>query len=276
MRWLVLLVLAFGCRREPAQQGGAARLVSLTPSATEVIAALGATDRLVGVDDFSSYPPEVKSLPKVGGFTNPNIEAVIRLSPSLVVVDDIHGSAAKLLAGAHIQTVACAMHGLPDVYNALRTVGAKVGKSAEAERIVADIQAAIATAATTRPGTRPRVLAVIDHEVGGMANLVAAGPGSWVHELLGIVGGDNVLAASGARYPKISLEEILRAQPDVILDLAYGGSAAVWATVDVPAVRTKRVVALHEQYLVAPSPRVKLAIEAMTRAVHAPASPASP
>ena len=76
-----------------------------------------------------------------------------------------------------------------------------------------------------RPAKHPRVLAVIDREAGGLGNLVAVGPGSWVDELLAVVGGDNVLVASGVRYPKISLEEVLRGQPDVILDLSSGGSS---------------------------------------------------
>lgn len=272
MRWLVVLLALLACRGDAPGSAGGIRIVSLTPSATEVVAALGATHQLVGVDDFSSYPPEVAALPKIGGFTNPNIEAVIRLQPTLVVVDDIHGQAAKLLAGANIETVACAMHAIPDVFHALRTVGGKLGRTAEAERVVADIQAAIAAATKARPAVRPRVLAIIDREVGGLGNLVAVGPGSWVHELLEIVGADNVLASAGTRYPKISLEEVLRSKPDVILDLAFAGKdgLAAWQAVDVPAVKTGRVIALHEQFLVAPSPRVKAAIEALAKAISTP------
>jgi iron complex transport system substrate-binding protein len=273
VRWLGLVILLLiACRDPGPPTGGPMRLVSLTPSATEVIAALGATDRLVGVDDFSSYPPEVTALPKVGSFTTPNIEAVIRLQPTLVVVDDIHGNAAKLLAGANIATVACAMHGLPDVISALRVVGGKLGKTAEAERVIGEIDAAIALATKQRPAVRPRVLAIIDREVGGLGNIVAVGPGSWVHELLDIVGAENVLGSAGTRYPKISLEEVLRSKPDIIVDLAFAGKGGIepWKSVDVPAVHTGRVFALHEQYLIAPSPRVKLAIEALSKAVSTP------
>lgn len=274
MRWLLVLLALIACRRDPSAAPTGTRLVSLTPSATEVIAALGATSQLVGVDDFSTYPPEVAALPKIGGFTNPNIEAVIRLQPTLVVVDDIHGNAAKLLASANIDTVACAMHGLTDVYSALRTVGGKLGRTGEAERVVTEIQAAITTATKARPAVRPRVLAIIDREVGGLGNLVAVGPGSWVHELLEIVGADNVLASAGTRYPKISLEEVLRSKPDIILDLAFAGKGGVdaWQAVDVPAVKTGRVIAMHEQFLVAPSPRVKQAIEALSKAISTPPS----
>ena len=79
---------------EPATQ---TRIVSLTPSATEVVAALGAERQLVGVDDYSEFPAAVKALPKVGSFLAPNLEAIVKLSPTVVIVDDIHGTTAGAL-----------------------------------------------------------------------------------------------------------------------------------------------------------------------------------
>ena len=285
-----------GCRRDadapikgqatpaPASAGasggpGAAsapRLVSLTPSATEVVAALGATSLLVGVDDYSAFPPEVAKLPKVGSFLAPNLEAIVALSPTLVIVDDVHGQVAGALGDAGIATVACAVHALPDVKAALRTVGTRIGKAAEADRVVAAIDAALDHAAAMRPAKRPRVLAVIDREAGGLGNLVAAGPGSWIDELLAVVGGANVLAAAGVRYPKISAEEVLRARPDVILDLSYAArqGLAAWQGIAVPAVAAGRVRALDDAYLIAPSPRVAEALATLARAIQAP--PAGP
>jgi iron complex transport system substrate-binding protein len=111
--------------------------VSLTPSATEVVAALGATTWLVGVDDYSTFPDVVTKLPKVGGFLAPNLETIVGLRPSLVIVDDVHGQAAGALGDAGVATIACAIHALPDVKAALRSVGARIGKTAEAERVIA-------------------------------------------------------------------------------------------------------------------------------------------
>ena len=146
MRWLCVLLLVIGCSRddakppEPAKPGAVMRIVSLTPSATEVVAALGATSSLVGVDEYSTYPPEVASLPKVGSFLSPNLEVIVRLKPSVVIVDDVHDQAAGALHDAHVETVACAIHGLPDVKQALRTVGARIGKSAEADRLAVQVE----------------------------------------------------------------------------------------------------------------------------------------
>ena len=101
---------------------------------------------------------------------------------------------------------------------------------------------------------------------GVTSSSAAAGPGSWLDELLAVVGGDNVLAAAGVRYPKISVEEVLRAKPDVILDLSYAARSGLtaWTAVKGEA----RVVAVTEQALLAPSPRVAEALAALTLAIH--------
>jgi len=268
----LLLVLLVGCSHDqaaPEPASGKLRIVSLTPSATEVIAALGATDTLVGVDSYSTYPPEVAALPKVGSFLAPNLETIVRLRPSLVIVDDVHDQAAGALRDARIETLACPMHGLPDVKQALRNVGARLGRAQDAARAIAALDAALDAAAAARPARRPRVLAIIDREAGGLGSLVAAGPGSWIDELLAVVGGENVLAGAGVRYPKISMEEVLRGQPEVILDLSYAARAGLepWQAAAVPATKSGRVVALTDAYLTAPSPRVQQALEAVAKAI---------
>lgn len=281
---LALAGAALGCRGDagsrPAPEASPAagsspppaatqRIVSLSPSATEIVAALGAAAMLVGVDDYSAFPAEVSRLPRVGSYLTPNLEVIVALRPTLVIVDDVHGQTAGALHDAGVATAPCAMHALPDVKAALRTVGARIGKAAEAERVVEGIDAALDRAAAQRPARRPRVLAVIDREASGLGNLVTGGPGSWIDELLAVVGGENVLRAAGVRYPKISAEEVLRTRPDVILDLSYAarGGVAPWDKLDVPAVTAHRVHALNDAHLIAPSPRVAEALAALAAAI---------
>jgi len=257
---LVLLALvACGKHHEP-RAGKTPRIVSLTPSATEVVAALGAEDELVGVDDYSEFPAAVKKLPKVGSFLAPNLEAIVELKPTVVIVDDIHGQTAGALRDNHIAVIECAMHALPDLRAALSTVGDRIGRSKEAATAIERIDTAIDTARAHAPPHHPRVLAVIDREAGGLGNLVAVGPGSWVDELLAIVGADNVLVGSGVRYPKISLEEVLRGQPEIILDFSQASSdLAPWQQVDVPAVRDHEVHAIAP-FVSRPTPRIEEAL----------------
>lgn len=272
---LIVLVVMCACgRSERAGQhtgsGSAAaplRIVTLTPSATEIVAALGATRDLVGVDDYSEYPPEVKQLPKVGSFLQPNQETIVGLHPTIVIVDDIHSSVAGALNDRGLETIECDMHALPDVKTALQRIGARLGQAAKADKIVKQIDADLDAAAAAKPAKHPRVLAVIDREAGGLGNLVAAGPGSWLDELIAVVGGDNVLAASGVRYPKISLEEVVRAQPEIILDVSFAArtDTASWNAVDVPAVVNHKVVVSKEDFLSRPSTRVKEALDFLSQ-----------
>jgi iron complex transport system substrate-binding protein len=279
---LIILALVCACGRSERTGRGSAtasgsateamRIVTLMPSGTEVVAALGATDELVGVDDYSTFPPEVTKLPKVGSFLQPNQETIVGLHPTFVIVDDIHGSVAGALKDRGLETIECDMHALPDVKAALKRVGARLGRQAQADALVTQIDADLDAAAAAKPAKHPKVLAVIDREAGGLGNLVAAGPGSWLDELIAVVGGDNVLAASGVRYPKISLEEVLRAQPDIIIDVSYAArtETSSWDEVKVPAVTNHAVHSMQDPFLQGPSPRVKAALAALARVIHEP------
>ncbi|HEU4613466.1 MAG TPA: helical backbone metal receptor [Kofleriaceae bacterium] len=143
-RALIVLLVLLGCgsKREPSSSGPP-RIVSLTPSATEVVAALGATAELVGVDQYSDYPEEVTKLPKVGSFLVPNIEAIVALKPTLVILDDIHGQVGGALRDQGLETIECDMHGLPDVKTALRTIGQRLGRTREADAAIAEIDRAL-------------------------------------------------------------------------------------------------------------------------------------
>ena len=276
---IVALGVALGlalaaCRSAAPAAGPGERVVSLTPSATEALAALGAADLIVGVDTYSTYPAQVKGLPKVGSFLAPDVEAIARLRPTLVVADDIHDSAIAALGDVGVTRVTrLPMHTLPDVLTALRSLGDLLGRqdaaTANVQEIERAIEAARAATAARGAGAAPRVLAIIDREPGGIGGLVAAGTGSWVDELLALVGADNALAGAGARYPKLALEDVVRAAPDVILDASYAADPAAplspWAGVDVPAVKAGRVVVAKESYVLAPSPRVAEALAAVAR-----------
>ena len=168
-----------------------------------------------------------------------------------------------------LETIECDMHALPDVKTALKRIGARLGRQAQADVLVTQIDADLDAAAAAKPAKHPKVLAVIDREAGGLGNLVAAGPGSWLDELIAVAGGDNVLAASGVRYPKIGLEEVLRAQPDIIIDVSYAARTEItsWDSLKVPAVANHAVHSLQDPFLQGPSPRVKAALDALAKVI---------
>lgn len=251
------------------------KIVTLTPSATEVVAALGATDRLIGVDEFSTFPPAVNSLPKVGSFLQPSFETIVRLRPDLVIGDDIHDDAATALRGAGIDVLLSDMHSLPDLRKAFTTIGARLGRDVEAKAAITALDDAIAASRTRRRGRGLRVLIVIDREAGGLGNMVAAANGTWLDELVAITGADNVLTGTAVRYPKVSPEELMRAKPDVILDVSYAADRATalaeWQRLgELPAVKSGRVKVMKDAYLLGPSPRVAEALAAIEAALAPP------
>jgi len=269
-------LIAAGCGNSRAPSGGKSnKIVTLTPSSTELVAALGAADRLVGVDDYSVSPPEVSRLPRVGTFLRPNPEAIVRLQPDLVVADDIHKEAAEALRGAGIDTLLLPMHRLTDLRAAFLTLGARLGHPEIAEARTRAIDDAIAAARARRVGADLRVLIVIDREPGGLGNMIGAADGTWMDELVATTGARNVLAGSPVRYPKISAEEIVRGRPDVILDVSYAadpaGALATWrALPDVPAVARGRVRVLKQPYFLGPSPRIAEALADLEAALAPP------
>src|SRR5688500_16579773 len=104
-----------GCRREAGDDASPKRVITLTPSATELAAAVGALALLVGVDEYSTYPAGVNDLPKVGSFLSPDFETIVRLKPDLVITDDVHAEVAAALGDAGIKTLMADMHSLADV-----------------------------------------------------------------------------------------------------------------------------------------------------------------
>lgn len=262
-----LLGLALlGCDRT-AEKTEVRRIITLTPSGTEIVAALGATDRLVGVDEYSSYPPEVTQLPKVGSFLNPSPEAILRLEPDLVIAAAAQPEAVRGLRRAGLEVLVLDIHDLDDVMGGLEAVGAALGlerQAAEAVRAMKATIAAVKRRAEAR-GEQRTALVVIDRERGRLGGVIAAGPGSYLDELLAIVGLGNALAAARAPYPKIAPEQILRAGPDLIFDTVAASdeqAQGAWSRLpSVPAVRAGRVHALVEPIFQAPSPRAGEALE---------------
>lgn len=269
----VLMALAlFGCdRADPSLANGPVRrVVTTTPSSTEIVAAAGGAALLVGVDRFSVYPPEVKGLPVVGDFVSPSVEAILQLHPDLVVLDAVQVRTAEALRAGGVRTVVLEMHAIEDVLDGLTQTGRALGAPGPAAEQRARLEAAIARARAhgRARAVRPRVLMIQDREVGALRGLVACGPGSYLDQLVTLLGGENVLAGSAVRYPKISPETVIEAAPDVILDATFTGDpdAALrdWSRLAaVPAVAHRRVHMIGGEgggIYVSPGPRLDQAL----------------
>ncbi len=247
------------------------RVVSIGPSNTEFLFALGAGDRIVGVDDFSDEPVAATKVEKVGG-VKVNLEKVVSLRPDLVVTLKFSDGTIERIAAAGIPVLVVDSQGLGDVSRTAILLGRAVG--ANGEKLAAAIDGKIQQVRQKVAGatTKPRVF----HEVDATdpAKPFTVGPGSYIHDLIVLAGGANVAAGAGSPYPQISLEEIVRADPEIIVlgDADYGTTpeqvAARTGWSAMTAVKNKKVFPVSANLVSRPGPRVGEAAEAYARLLH--------
>jgi iron complex transport system substrate-binding protein len=259
--------------RSVPMAAGPMRVVSLAPSLTEIVFALGRGDWLVGVTDFCDYPPEARSKPKIGGSMTPDLERVVGLRPDLVLAtaEGNPRDTVAQLTRLRIPVFAVKPDGYGGVLASLEAVGHAVQAEAAATTLVRDIQrrmAAVASAVAGRP--HPRVLYLVWTDP-----LIAAGPLTYIHDLIEMAGGANVVRERSVPYPRLGWEAVVRAAPEVILVASHGEGSdhrpvgQAWKEwQSVPAVRTGRVLAVPGDTIHRPGPRVVEGVERLARAIH--------
>ena len=254
------------------------RIVSLVPSVTETLFAIGAGPQVVAVSSFDREPPEVERLPRVGALLDPDVERIISLEPDLVIV---YGSQADLraqLERARIATWPFTHAGLADVLRTIEALGRTTGHVTEAARVTAGIERQLAGVRARAAGrARPGVLLVFGREPGTLRNVHASGGTGFLHDLVELAGGRNVFADVARESVQASTEVILSRRPEIVIELqpdATGPAAArealeAWSALpSVPAVRGGRIHVLTGSDLVVPGPRVGRAAERLAAAIH--------
>jgi iron complex transport system substrate-binding protein len=271
-----LLLLWVGVPVSPLEAAVPSRIVSTSPSITEALFALGLGDRVVGVSTFCRFPPAVAQLPKVGTFLKPDAELIAGLRPDLVVIHESPTGLDRRLKSLAIPFVIVERGTLASVFSSIRQIATAAGVPDRAERLVADLRRRLDD--VTKAGAavpRQRVMFIIGRRPGLLADLVAIGPGSYLNDLIEIAGGVNVMAIEGQpEYPRISMETVLRLDPDVIIDTVDMGETdrdrqrrqaaneRLWAPFrTLTSVKTGRLHAATTDALVVPGPRVVEAAE---------------
>ncbi len=196
------------------------RIVSLKPSATEMIFALGAGNQLVGVTTYCKHPAEARKIAKIGGYSNPNLETIISLKPDLVVLipDSTSPRVFEALQRASIETLVLKGKTWNDVLEDLRALGRKLGASEKAEALVRGLENAADSIPV--PSTNPPRTAYL---VVQRTPLMVAGRGTFLSDILARSGLKNLGDEAVLAYPRLSLETLLQKNPDVILDMDQTG-----------------------------------------------------
>jgi iron complex transport system substrate-binding protein len=276
-RLILVAVCAFALALTAGlRAAGPARIVSTSPSITETLFALGLGDRVVGVSTYCRFPPAVAALPKIGSFLKPDPELIAGLRPDLVIVHEAGNGLDRRLASLRIPFVIVDRGSLAGAFSSMHQIAAAAGVPERADALVGDLRRRLD--GIRRAGAVPpkrRVLFIIGRRPGLLADLIAVGPGSYINELIEIAGGANVLAIAGQpEYPRISMETVLRLDPDVIVDTVDMGDTdaerrarqpineRLWSAYGMlTAVRTGHVHAATTDALVVPGPRVVEAAE---------------
>ncbi len=272
-------------RPECMPQWRCGRIVSMAPSITETLYALGLGSRVVGVSHECHYPPEVEKLKEkgdIGGYYDPNFEAILRLKPDLVVMLEEQAESLPGMAKLNLETLVVCHKTVDGILDSFRTIGRVCGKGPEGRRMQDHYRDRLARIGNrTRGLARPRVLMVlgrIDLASGHLVNVYAAGVDGYFDRMIELAGGQNAYQERGVRYPVVSPEGIRKLDPDVIVDLVSpddlrkAGPRAIiedWNDVDaVKAVRNHRVLVRDQDYAMIPGPRFIQLVEDLARALH--------
>ncbi len=258
------------------------RIISAAPSITEMLYALGLGDRVVGVTTFCHYPPEVREKPKIGSYMQPNIEAMLAMRPDLVVILSEHAGLGARIRKVGMPVLDLRNDSLEGVYRSLRTLGERCGVAEAAERRIAKIQSELAGVSSRAAGLpRRSVMFIVGRTPGAVRDLVVAGRGSYLNELIEIAGGRNLFSDSVASYPRIGLEELYAGRPEVIIDMGDMADtdrvteehrrsvAKLWRQYPLlPAVAAGRVYPVANDIYVVPGPRVVQVATELLRMIH--------
>ena len=248
--------------REPA------RIVSLAPSNTEILFALGLGDRVVGVTTACDYPEAAKKIDKIGDYII-NVEAVVAKRPDLVVaVADLQMPVIQKLRELRLRVVAVNPRTIDGVFRAMQIIGDSAGAGSAARRAVDSLNARIAAVeskvAAVPADSRPRVFVEIWNDP-----LMTAGAGTFVDDLVRRAGGRNIVGHIEG-WPQISPETVISSHTDIIILTCFNRDEVMarheWRRV--PAVASGRVFEVHPDLMVRPGPRLVDGLEALASIFH--------
>ena len=253
------------------------RVVSLVPTVTEILFALGAGDRVVGVSDFDNYPPAAMERPRVGALINPNVERIFQLQPDLVITYGTQFLLQERLAAAGIRQYPFVSGSIQHVLESIRALGREMDLAEESDLLSSEIALTLESIRDGSGEDRPKVLLAHNREIGTMGSFYTGGGRSYFDELIDIAGGQNIFGDVDENIFQPSLEEVLKRAPEVIIELLpsdpegksrTGQRLADWQVLAaVPAVREGRIYVLSGDHLLLVGPRLHLAAAEMAEAI---------
>lgn len=258
-------------KKEISSETVPARIVSLAPSITETLFALGLGDRVIGVTKHCSYPPEVSAVEKIGGYADANLERIVSLRPDLVVLSDMHEKQRVYLERFGIRTLTVNHTGWSSICTSFVLIGKACGASSASDSLVSAFNNGLQKNQRNTE-EKARVLFCVGRDApgtGSISSIFAAGRSTFYNDIIEAAGGENAFRDSFPAYSKLSAEGIFSLAPDLIIDVApamgrYSCSLLVrdWQTLTrVPAVKHKQVHCMSGEYVTIPGPRLLMLLD---------------
>ena len=267
---------------ENSEQKSCNRIVSLAPSITEILFALGLGDKVIGVSEFCNYPPQAKNLPRMGGLLNPNYEAIVAAKPDLVIVFDEMLKPENKFAALEMETLTVGHNSISDILDSIQLIGRYCGKAQEADKIVSEIRSKINTIQRQYAGqNRPKVLISLGHDyskdpAAKPQNIYIAGNDGFYSEMVKLAGGQNAYDGK-LPFPTVNTESIITMNPQIIIDIAPVQTKPAeseitikqWKIFDlIDATKNNRIYVFTEDYTAIPGPRFILTLEKIARIIN--------
>jgi len=256
------------------------RIVSLAPSITEGLYALGLIDRVVGVTRYCDYPPEALTKTEVGGYFHPNYEAILMLEPDLIIMLVDHEAPREYIAKLGFDIVVVDHKSISGILRSIEAIGEACGVLQKAISITGDIKTRMERIREKTEGlSSPRVLVSIGRNMGSgtLEDVYISGKEGFYNDMIGFIGGVNAYSG-GVAAPVVSGEGIIWMNPDVIIDMVPDLEEQGWdpemiyrewdAVSHVEAVKNSRVHVFGEDYVAVPGPRFILVMEKMARVMY--------
>lgn len=251
------------------------RIVSHVPSITEILFALGLDEKVVGVSDYCDYPPEAKAKPSVGNYFDPSIEKIIELDPDLVLTDGQSEGILKELDGLGTAYLVIDPKNIDHILRDIELLGKILGAEERARKVTGDMQNKIADIVNqVKDARHPRVFYVFD--AADLTQPWTAGPGSFADSLITMAGGENIAASAQDAWVQFSIEEVVSADPEIIIIDAAMGTASiepaklkenpVWG--EITAVKQDRIFIADGDLVNRSGPRIIQGLEEMAKFIH--------
>ncbi len=270
-RFFLVILFAFLFLHSLSLFAAPKRIVCLAPSVTEIVYALGAGNEVVGVSNFSDYPPQAHAKTKVGPFTSPVLEIIISLKPDLVIgLKDANPAwIFKRLKSFHIPCVVLKNGGINSIWENILVVGEALGKAPQATELVARLKRQLNQLKNqARKFSKVKVFFQLS-----LRPLFTCGQGSYLNELIELAGGINIASDISIPYPALSLEKVVAEAPQVIIlclmqeDVKQ--ALKFWQRFpEIPAVKQHHIYAVNPDIFARPSPRIIRALEILIDLLH--------